>query len=510
MDYPSEKTETQQSGKMHVTRNGRTKIFSFFKKPEIETPEKKIGTFGSFKFRNYKLWFAGQATSLLGTWMQTSAQQYLIYELTGSSAFVGTVSFVSGIPSWIFMLFAGTVADRMSKRRLMIFTQTGMMLLAFILAALVFAGWVTPTWILVLAFLLGLFNAFDAPARQAFVSELVDREHLSNAIAMNSLMFNLGTAFGPAVGGFVYYLFRPGWCFTINGISFVAVIIALSLMVFPNEIKNKTTIKQTINKIPDILFSFDFNYLTSLKMFLSIVYGPLLNGLFLLFNYFGFQITLIISIVFILFSVTPIFLKNSKTSQDLNEGFKFVWQNRQVRYLIFMLAVTTLCSSAVVTLFPAWSKAYLGGDERLFGFMMSARGVGAIFSAFLIASLGNAKFKSKILYANYFLFPLIIVVFSFIRSQIFSLLVLLFFGFSLILLFNLTNALVQENTPNHLRGRVMGIYSFAFFGLMPVGSLWIGLVARFTSEQVSMLIAAGLSFAVALAMSIFAPKFREM
>lgn len=443
MDDSHEKSEAQHNAKMHVTRNGRTKIFSLPKRPEIETPEKKIGTFGSFKFRNYKLWFVGQATSLLGTWMQTSAQQYLIYELTGSSAFVGTVSFVSGIPSWIFMLFAGTVADRISKRRLMIFTQTGMMILAFILAALVFAGWITPTWILVLAFLLGLFNAFDAPARQAFVSELVDREHLSNAIAMNSLMFNLGTAFGPAVGGFVYYLFRPGWCFTINGFSFVAVIIALSMMVFPNE------------------------------------------------------------------KLRPSKADNSPLLQ-LKEGFKFVWQNRQVRYLIFMLAVTTLCSSAVVTLFPAWSKAYLGGDERLFGFMMSARGVGAIFSAFLIASLGNAKFKSRILYANYFIFPLIIVGFSFIRSQIFSLLVLLFFGFSLILLFNLTNALVQESTPNHLRGRVMGIYSFAFFGLMPVGSLWIGLLARFTSEQVSMLIAAGLSFAVALAMSIFAPKFREM
>lgn len=443
MEDSTEKPEAQQNAKINVTRNGRTKIFSMSKNPEIETPQKKIGTFGSFKFRNYKLWFVGQATSLLGTWMQTSAQQYLIYELTGSSAFVGTVSFVSGIPSWIFMLFAGTVADRMSKRRLMIFTQIGMMILAFILAALVFAGWITPTWILVLAFLLGLFNAFDAPARQAFVSELVDREHLSNAIAMNSLMFNLGTAFGPAVGGFVYYLFRPGWCFTINGISFVAVIIALSLMVFPNEKLRPTK-------------------------------------------------------------------ADSSSFIQLKEGFRFVWQNRQVRYLIFMLAVTTLCSSAVVTLFPAWSKAYLGGDERLFGFMMSARGIGAIFSAFLIASLGNAKFKSKILYANYFLFPLIIVGFSFIRSQIFSLLVLLFFGFSLILLFNLTNALVQENTPNHLRGRVMGIYSFAFFGLMPVGSLWIGLVARFTTEQVSMLVAAGLSLAVALAMSIFAPKFREM
>jgi MFS family permease len=443
MDDSQQKSESLQNAKMYVAKNGRTKIFSIFKKPELETPQRKIGTFGSFKFRNYKLWFFGQATSLLGTWMQTSAQQYLIYELTGSSAFVGTVSFVSGIPSWIFMLFAGTVADRMSKRRLMIITQIGMMILAFILAALVFLGLITPTWILVLAFMLGLFNAFDAPARQAFVSELVDREHLSNAIAMNSLMFNLGTALGPAIGGFVYYLFRPGWCFTINGISFVAVIIALSMMVFPNE---------------------------KLKLVKT----------------------------------------DGSSFLQLKEGFKFVWQNRQVRYLIFMLAVTTLCSSAVVTLFPAWSKTYLGGDERLFGFMMSARGLGAIFSAFLIASLGNTKFKNKLLHANYFVFPLIIVGFSFIRSQILSLLVLFFFGFSLILLFNLTNSLVQESTPNHLRGRIMGIYSFTFFGLMPIGSLWIGWVARFTSEQISMLIAAGMAFVVALVMSIFAPKFREI
>ena len=444
MDNEADTTEPQKTPKEYVTRDGRTKIFSFLKKPRLTaTPRKGVGTFGSFQFRNYRLWFFGQATSLLGTWMQSAAQQYLIYELTGSSAFVGTVSFVSGIPSWIFMLFAGTVADRTSKRRLMIVTQTGMMILAFILAALVFTGAVTPALILLLAFFLGLFNAFDAPARQAFVSELVDREHLSNAIAMNSLMFNLGTAFGPAISGFVYYLFRPGWCFTINGISFIAVIIALSMMVFPNE------------------------------------------------------------------KIKPSPMQDS-TLKQLGEGFRFVWENKHVFYLIIMLAVTTLFSSAVVTLFPAWSTAYLGGDERLFGFMMSARGVGAIFSAFLIASLGNSKLKGKLLFANYFIFPLIIVGFSFIRNQIFSLLVLLAFGFSLILLFNLTNALVQESTPNHLRGRVMGIYSFAFFGLMPVGSLWIGFVARYTSEQISMLIAAGISLLAAVLLLLLVPKFREI
>jgi MFS family permease len=187
-------------------------------------------TFASLGHRNYRLWFAGQAASLVGTWMQFTAQGFLVFQLTHSPAFLGYVGFASGAPVWLFTLFGGIASDRMPRRNLLLMTQTTMMILAFILAAMTFLGHIQPWHIILLAFGLGVANAFDAPARQAFVVELVGRENLGNAIALNSTMFNLATAIGPAVAGVTYAAFGPGWCFTINGISFIAVIAALLAM----------------------------------------------------------------------------------------------------------------------------------------------------------------------------------------------------------------------------------------------------------------------------------------
>jgi MFS family permease len=187
-------------------------------------------TFAALKHRNYRLWFWGQMVSLFGTWMQMTAQGFLIFELTHSSAFLGYVGFASGIPSWLFMMYGGFIADRMPRRKLLIMTQSTMMVLALILAMLTFTGSVQPWHILVLAFGLGVANAFDAPARLAFVSEMVTREDLTNAVALNATMFNSATAVGPAVAGLTYAAFGPAWCFTINGISFIAVLAALTAM----------------------------------------------------------------------------------------------------------------------------------------------------------------------------------------------------------------------------------------------------------------------------------------
>ncbi len=199
------------------------------------SPSKKPSwkkTFAALKHRNYRLWFWGQMVSLFGTWMQTTAQGFLIYQLTHSSAYLGYVGFAYGVPSWFFMLYGGVVADRVSRRKLLIITQFIMMILAFVLAALVFTGTVQPWHILVLAFGLGSANAFDAPARQAFVSEMVDREDLTNAVALNATMFNAALVVGPAIAGIIYAAFGPGWCFAVNGVSFIAVIIALASMRF--------------------------------------------------------------------------------------------------------------------------------------------------------------------------------------------------------------------------------------------------------------------------------------
>jgi MFS family permease len=187
-------------------------------------------TFTALKHPNFRLWFIGQVVSLVGTWMQSTAQGYLVYELTHSASFLGIVAFAGGLPTLMFTLYGGVIADRISRRKMIIITQSTMMVLAFILAALTFTSLVQPWHIIILAFLLGTANAFDAPARQSFIVEMVDREDLSNAIALNSTIFNLGTVIGPTVAGLVYAWLGPAWCFTVNGISFIAVIGALLLM----------------------------------------------------------------------------------------------------------------------------------------------------------------------------------------------------------------------------------------------------------------------------------------
>lgn len=202
--------------------------------------------FSALKYRNYRLWFYGQMASLVGTFMQATAQGFLIFQLTKSPAYLGYVGLANGIPSWFFMLYAGVISDRMSRRRLLMIAQFYMMVLALILAFLTLTGIVEAWHILVLAFLLGIGQAFDAPARHSFVLEMVSREDLTNAIALNSTMFNSATMLGPAVGGIIYAITGPGWCFLINSISFLAVIIALSKMNISNDI-----IKRAKSKVFD-------------------------------------------------------------------------------------------------------------------------------------------------------------------------------------------------------------------------------------------------------------------
>jgi MFS family permease len=187
-------------------------------------------TFAALKYPNYRLWFMGQLVSLIGTWMQNTAQGYLVYELTKSPAYLGYVGFAAGLPSWLFTLYGGVIADRISRRTMMLVTQTAMMVLALTLAVLVFAQIIQPWMIIIMAFLLGIANAFDAPARVSFVVELVDREAITNAIALNSTMFNSATVVGPMIAGLAYATLGPAWCFFINALSFLAVIIALLAM----------------------------------------------------------------------------------------------------------------------------------------------------------------------------------------------------------------------------------------------------------------------------------------
>jgi MFS family permease len=184
----------------------------------------------ALRHRNFQLFFGGQLISLIGTWMQTVAQSWLIYKMTGSSLLLGSVGFASQFPVFLIAPLGGTAADRTNRRRVIIVTQALSMLLALILGVLTLTGMVKEWHIFVLAALLGVVNAFDIPGRQAFLVDMVGKEDLLNAIALNSSMFNGARIIGPAIAGILVARIGEGWCFIANSVSYIAVITGLLMM----------------------------------------------------------------------------------------------------------------------------------------------------------------------------------------------------------------------------------------------------------------------------------------
>ena len=208
--------------------------------PSVAVPSSS--TFAAMRHRNFQLYFGGMLISSIGTWMQIIAQGWVVYQLGHSELILGLVAFASAIPVLIVSPWAGVIVDRVSRRNLLILTQSGAMILAFILAGLTFYDVVKEWHVIVLAALLGVVSAFDAPARQAFVPEMVGKQDMPNAIALNSMMFNSARVIGPAVAGLVLAAVGAAWCFTINGISFLAVLVSLWLMRMPAHQKVKLTV----------------------------------------------------------------------------------------------------------------------------------------------------------------------------------------------------------------------------------------------------------------------------
>jgi MFS family permease len=397
-------------------------------------------TFAAMKHYNYRLWFSGQVVSLVGTWMQSTAQGYLVYQLTGSPAYLGLVGFANGLPAWLFTLFGGVIADRISRRNLMVITQSAMLVLAFILAALTFTGIVQPWHIIVLAFLLGIANAFDAPARVAFVNELVSREDMTNAIALNSTMFNIAAVVGPSVAGLTYAAFGPAWCFIINGISFIAVIVALLLM-----------------------------------------------------------------------RIQPVVQPSRRASvlADLKEGLRYVFSHSLILSLIGSVGLVSIFGIGMMTLLPAWATNVLHGDVTTNGWLVSARAFGSLVSALMLAYMGGRKFRGKLWTVGAFFMPVMLFIFAWIRWLPLSLVALLGVGWSFMMIMNNSNAMMQSQVPDHLRGRVMSVYTLVFFGSMPLGALFAGTFAEKFNEPLTVMLGAAVLMVLAIAAWIFLPSIRR-
>jgi MFS family permease len=397
-------------------------------------------TFAALKHYNYRLWFGGQVVSLGGTWMQSTAQGYLIYQITGSPFYLGLVGFVGGAPALLFTLFGGVVADRLPRRTLLIITQTSMMILAFILAALTFTHTVKPWHILILAFLLGVANAFDAPARTSFVLELVSRADMTNAIALNASMFNIATVVGPSVAGLTYAAIGPAWCFTLNGLSFIAVIVALLLMRIKLEVQPA---------------------------------------------------------------------RQTKALAELKEGVRYVLKNRMVLSLISSVGIVSIFGIGMMNLLPAWATDVLHGDVTTNGWLVSARGLGSLISALMLAYWGTRKLRGRLWTVGAFVMPVMLFVFAWVRILPLSLVTLLGVGWGFIMVTNNSQAIVQSLVPDNLRGRVMGVYTLVFFGSMPIGALLAGTAAGKIGEPLTVMIGAALLLVTALAAWIFLPDIRR-
>ncbi len=396
--------------------------------------------FAALRYRNYRLWFIGQLVSLVGTWMQTAAQGFLVFQLTRSSAYLGYVGFATGAPSCLLMLFGGVFADRLPRRNLLLMTQTAMMVLAFVLAGLTFFQLVRPWHIILLALGLGVTNAFDAPARQSFVLEMVEREDLTNAITLNATMVNLGTLVGPAVAGLIYVSLGPAWCFALNGVTFVAVIAALIMM-----------------RLRPFVARFD----------------------------------------------TPAPL------EDFKEGLFYATSHEVIRTLLGLAAVMSLFGTVYMTLIPAWAVKVLKGDAATNGWLLSARGLGALGGAMMIAALGRFKFKGKLLTLGTFLFPLMLLLFAEVRQLPLSLLALLGVGWGYMFTFNMLNALIQTLVADELRGRVVSLYTLCIFGLMPLGALLGGEMAEGLGEPSTVMVSAGISLSYAAWVFYRVPSLRN-
>ena len=209
--------------------------------PPSSSPFAGIAALRALRHRNFRLFFGGQLTSLIGTWMQTAAQSWLVLKLTNSPLMLGTVSFANYLPILFITLFAGVIVDRVDRRRLIILTQFLLMMSAFTLAALTWTGVVRVEHVVILAAFNGIVSSFDMPARQAFVVKMVGVSDLPNAIALNSLIFNSARMIGPAVAGLLIAGLGTSMCFFLNGVSYLAVIWSLYAMVVPRDALRPST-----------------------------------------------------------------------------------------------------------------------------------------------------------------------------------------------------------------------------------------------------------------------------
>jgi MFS family permease len=407
----------------------------------------------ALRHRNFQLFFSGQLISLIGTWMQTVAQSWLVYRLTGSGLKLGAVGFASQIPVFLFAPIGGIVADRSHRKHVVIATQVASMLLAFVLAALTLTHRVQVWHVFVLAALLGVVNAFDIPGRQSFLVDMVGKEDLMNAIALNSSMFNGARVIGPAVAGVLVARLGEGWCFFVNGVSYIAVIIGLMLM----DVHAPPRVSGKGSPLEHIIEGFQFVSRTAPIRALMLLLG-------------------VVSVTGMPYVVLmPIFA--DKILHDGGQEF------------------ATLIGSHDL------------GAVRL-GILMGSAGVGALLGALTLAVRSGVKGLGRWISVCCAGFGFSLMLFAFSKSFWLSVLLLLPVGYFIMLQMAASNTLIQVMVPDALRGRTMAVYSMMFMGMAPIGALLGGALSDRLGAAMTVAIGGLASVAGAWWFGLQLPKIR--
>lgn len=365
--------------------------------------------FSAFENRDFRLMWIGAFVSTTGNWMQIVAQAWVVYSITDSAFYLGADAFLSTVPMILFSLLGGVVADRFERKRILIASQILQMTFALVLAGLLYTETVQVWHIFILSFLTGSVQAFGGPAYQALLPMLVKREQMTNAIAMNSMQFNLARMIGPVIAGLALKELGAAGCFLLNAASFLPVMLSLLAIhaSFTAERKERRSVLH-----------------------------------------------------------------------EMKEGLSFVKNDRGIAQLTIVAFVSTFFGIPILTLLPVVAKEVFGFGAAGYGWLLTASGAGSVTGAILMASMQQTKRQGMRSILSQLLFA--VALFSFALSQWLPLSVVMLFvsGAALLGVVTTVSSLVQLNTAERMRGRVMSIFMMAFRGGMPLGNLLTGWVAE--------------------------------
>lgn len=404
------------------------------------------GMFRALSHRNFRLFWTGAFLSNIGTWMQAVAQGWLVLQLTNSPFWLGLDAFMATAPAFVFTLLGGVFADLIDRRRLLLCTQVVAGIAALGLAALVATNVVNRWMVLGFSFVTGCCMALASPSYLAMTYDLVGREDLANAIAMNSTQFQLSRVVGPALAGVAFRVFGLAGCFFANGLSFIAVVASLWMVRIEHHANSPA------HSVKDR------------------------RALWL----------------------------------DLIEGFRYVRNRPRVSSLLLLAAVISFFGAPYFTMVPIYARDIFHLGETGLALMMGTAGGGAFLGALLVAYLGDFKRKGWSVLGGAIVFGLCITGFALSSRLTLSLLFLFGLGFALVMSIAITNTLLQKLVTDQMRGRVMSMFILSFMGTMPIGNILAGTASNHFGPPHTLAVGGLIVTTVATVISIFNKRLRDL